>query len=339
MNQETKRQSHELTPEFSPPESVEQTSNSTEDQEYLLWALFGAVVVCVFVFITFISASIKSQSSIHVDSAQQILSQPQPAISPPSIGDDVQVGDMRWRVTEVVELGPQIGDPKSVLGSLTAETTSGRFVGVRFEVQNNGDKPKDFSFHHLKIIDSLGREFEASGSGFKTLNPTIKISSEVKFEVAKESVDLKLKVDNLHFFLDRKETVIDLAQASTTVSSIATPSVAPNLKTLKVRGISIDYSSMPIVKINIEITNNSDKLIDSWALDGSLLDAAGNVVASNILRDNDLKPGEPIYKQLLFVRSDFSRSVSWKPSIFSLATKNASGQLKDISGQYKIDFQ
>ena len=77
-----------------------------------------------------------------------------PTPTPPAyeIGEEVRVGDVRWRVLSAEDLGYILeanGD---------RETTEGRFIQVRFEMLNLGSDPLDFD--GVPVRDNQGRAYE-----------------------------------------------------------------------------------------------------------------------------------------------------------------------------------
>ena len=75
-----------------------------------------------------------------------------PPTSPRSIGDVMQVGDVRWQVLSAEDLGHVL----EVEGK--REKTKERFVAVRFKLTNKGSS--DLGFRGAILRDSQGREYE-----------------------------------------------------------------------------------------------------------------------------------------------------------------------------------
>ena len=75
-----------------------------------------------------------------------------PPTSPRSIGDVMQVGDVRWQVFSAEDLGHVL----EVEGK--REKTKERFVAVRFKLTNKGSS--DLGFRGAILRDSQGREYE-----------------------------------------------------------------------------------------------------------------------------------------------------------------------------------
>lgn len=134
---------------------------------------------------------------------------------PKVVGQDVRVGEVRWKVLEALDLGNRI---ESVDKFREPLTTSGKFIRVRFEVENLGNDAK--TYRGIEIVDRQGRTYTNSSEAFgwiaedetcilETLNPgIIQICNDI-FEVPVEARGLQLSVGNLNMF-SSKEAKIDL---------------------------------------------------------------------------------------------------------------------------------
>ena len=65
------------------------------------------------------------------------------------MGEDIVINDVRWQMLEVMDLGDSIGD-----GELVAD---GRFVGIRYEVENQTDDV--LTMTGVELIDDAGNEY------------------------------------------------------------------------------------------------------------------------------------------------------------------------------------
>lgn len=72
------------------------------------------------------------------------------------IGDTVRSGDFEFTVTAVEPGRPSVGE------GFLRTAAQGEFVVVRVEVRNVGDESAMFSDSNQVLVDSAGREFEAS---------------------------------------------------------------------------------------------------------------------------------------------------------------------------------
>lgn len=130
-------------------------------------------------------------------------------------GQDVQVGDVRWKITKAEDLGQEL---KSDNEFIESKKTGGKFIGVSFEMENLAAEQK--SFAGLSLVDDKGRKFEASSDAFmfieqneqcifENLNPNVTKNCKVIFEVPADAAGLKANVGDLEIF-GGDESLIDL---------------------------------------------------------------------------------------------------------------------------------
>lgn len=121
-------------------------------------------------------------------------------------GQDVQVGEVRWKITEAKDIGQEL---KSDNEFIKGKTTKGRFVSLAFEMENLGKEQK--SFAGLSLVDGKGRKFEASSDAFmfieqekqcifENLNPNVIKECQVIFEVPADAAGLSANVGDLEMF-------------------------------------------------------------------------------------------------------------------------------------------
>jgi hypothetical protein len=117
------------------------------------------------------------------------------------IGEDVIVdGETRWKVLSVENLGSKLSSTNPFIES---KTTTGKFIQVRFEVENIS---KDLqSVGNVGLIDSQGREYVPSSEVFfwipneeklfliDNINPNITKTYTVIFDVAQDATGLKFR--------------------------------------------------------------------------------------------------------------------------------------------------
>lgn len=140
---------------------------------------------------------------------------PEPAPEAFTIGQDVIVGDVRWKILEAKELGQEL---KSDNQFIEAKTTSGKFILVRLEIENR--KTEAASYTGINAIDDKGRTFEVYNEKFgfveedeacifEQLNPNLtKVCSEI-FELPADAKGIKVGVGDLELF-GGAEALIDL---------------------------------------------------------------------------------------------------------------------------------
>lgn len=145
-------------------------------------------------------------------------SQAKPTVAPtplPAVGQDVKVGEVRWKVVSAKDLGNKL---KSDNQFVEDKTTTGRFVQLRFEVENLS---KDtLTFAGFDLVDDQDRTFKSASDVFmfiptaelcvlESLNPNITKTCTAIYEVPANAASLKAKVGDLKLF-GNKEALIDL---------------------------------------------------------------------------------------------------------------------------------
>ena len=136
------------------------------------------------------------------------------------IKEDVRVGDVRWKVTEVKDRGNTLKGSESKYPSFTKnKATSGKFVQITVEVEKLGSEIKSAS--NLNIVDEKGREFiHATDVSswlpegkemflLSNLNPNVPQTFTDIYEIPADAVGLKLKVGDLEL-LKNNSALINL---------------------------------------------------------------------------------------------------------------------------------
>lgn len=119
------------------------------------------------------------------------------------VGEDVRVGDVRWKVTEVVDEGPTLTSDNQFIED---KNTSGKFIRVTFDIENLGGEVKTFT--GMDVVDGQGREFKRSsdvfsfipqdqGCALENLNPNIVKTCQAIYEVPGDATELKAFVGDL----------------------------------------------------------------------------------------------------------------------------------------------
>jgi hypothetical protein len=131
------------------------------------------------------------------------------------VGEDVRVDEVRWKVLEATDLGKTL---KSTNQFVKDKTTSGRFVRVRFELENLS---KDMlTFAGLDLVDDQGRTFKPSSDAFQfipneetcvleNLNPNVAKSCTAIYEVPANATGLQAQAGDLKI-IGNKTALIDL---------------------------------------------------------------------------------------------------------------------------------
>ncbi|MGH7274015.1 MAG: DUF4352 domain-containing protein [Nitrospiria bacterium] len=136
-------------------------------------------------------------------------------IAPAVVGQDVMVGDIRWKVLEARELGQEL---KSDNEFMEPKKTSGKFVMMRFEIENR--KSEAVTYAGIELVDDKERTFKHYSEQFgyidkdetcvlEQLNPNISRTCTEIFELPADARGIKAKVGDLELF-GGDEVLIDL---------------------------------------------------------------------------------------------------------------------------------
>jgi hypothetical protein len=154
------------------------------------------------------------------NNATAIPAQPTAAPEPPTaapkamaIGDDVLVDEMRWKILSAEDLGNTLKSDNTYIKDLK---TSGRFVKVRFEMENRSKHL--LSYAGLDLVDSQDRSFKNANNAlqfipqdelcvFENLNPNIVKTCTVIYEIPANASRLHAEVTGLTFLGSAKELV------------------------------------------------------------------------------------------------------------------------------------
>lgn len=131
------------------------------------------------------------------------------------IGQDVLVGDVRWRLLEATDVGPTLVSANQYVADAT---TAGTFVQVRFEVENRTSDQLLFS--DVELVDAQGRTFNDT-SDFEVLmhlpneeqcvleqlNPNVPQICRMIFELPADAQNLHLQVGDLVPFRGREAQI------------------------------------------------------------------------------------------------------------------------------------
>jgi hypothetical protein len=131
------------------------------------------------------------------------------------VGQDVQVDEVRWKIVAAEDAGQTL---KSDNEFIPAKKTSGRFVRVRFELENLS---KDMlTFAGLDLLDGQGRTFKSASDVFafipqeelcvlENLNPNVAKTCTVIYEVPADANGLQAQVGDLKLF-GGQQALVDL---------------------------------------------------------------------------------------------------------------------------------
>ena len=148
------------------------------------------------------SGSTAAEEEKNTPSSRQIIGE---------VGEDVIIKDMRWKILEVKDLGNTLKSDNQFTEDLT---TSGKFIMVRFEYENQGKKMKSLST--VNIIDNKDREYTPSSDAYsfisdkeriillENINPGIIKIGVAIFDVAPDANGLKYVASDLELFSNEK---------------------------------------------------------------------------------------------------------------------------------------
>lgn len=137
-----------------------------------------------------------------------------PEVKAYKVGEDVTVGEIRWKFLEVTDLGNEL---KSDNEFIEPKQTSGKFVLVKFELENQGSDPA--SYTGIDLVDSKERTFKPYDEriGFidqaelcvlEQINPGLAKTCTEIFEVPGDASGIKASVGDLAPFGD--DAFVDL---------------------------------------------------------------------------------------------------------------------------------
>ena len=133
----------------------------------------------------------------------------------PEIGQDVQVADVRWKVLRAEDVGQTLEPAQEFLDP---RTTTGKWIKVRLEVENQSREPQTFA--GVDLLDNKGRTFQSSSDAtlllpsdeaciLERLNPNLPKVCQIVFEVPADAGGFLLAVGDLKM-LGNKEALIAL---------------------------------------------------------------------------------------------------------------------------------
>lgn len=140
-----------------------------------------------------------------------------PAEAPPAafkVGEDVTVGKIRWKFLEVTDLGKEL---KSDNQFIEPKSTSGKFVLIKFELENQGTDPA--SYTGIDLVDNKERTFKPYDDRLsfieqgelcilEQIGPGLSRTCTEIFELPGDATGIKASVGDLAPFGD--DAMIDL---------------------------------------------------------------------------------------------------------------------------------
>lgn len=144
-----------------------------------------------------------NQQQIKTEEAQQPVQVKTQETKEYSLGDSIQAGDFKWKITDFSTTS-QIG--QDVAGTFFGEKANGIFLIVDLEVENAGNSAKYLTDSYLKLVDDQGREFspntmaavylkpQGSALVFEQLNPGITKKGKVVYDIPTTLKVAKIKI-------------------------------------------------------------------------------------------------------------------------------------------------
>lgn len=151
-----------------------------------LFILFGLIIIG-----NLGGNNTSSNSNIQTNSQQQITAKTE-EVKTYSVGDSVQAGDFKWKITKFLT-AKEIG--QDVMGTFFGKKADGIFIIVDVEIENTGKSANYLMDSYLKLVDEQGREFspstfaaiylkpEGSALMFEQVNPGIVKKGKIVFDV------------------------------------------------------------------------------------------------------------------------------------------------------------
>lgn len=115
----------------------------------------------------------------------------------------LKVGEVEWKVLEVKK-------QKVIKGEFDSTKANGAFVIVKLKATNKGKETGTIDSAQLKVMDQKDRSFESSTEGstailmqdkeeifLKQVHPDTAVTGYAVFDVAKDSKNLKLRIEDL----------------------------------------------------------------------------------------------------------------------------------------------
>lgn len=169
--------------------------------------------VCVGLFVALLAIVLDPNETRTATRNQSVVSPLLTAMPAPAVGQDVLVGEVRWKILSAESLGNTLISGNQFIDDLT---TSGNFVKVRFEIENRSKDMK--SFTGLDLIDNRDREYTRSSDAIRfidngeecvleNINPGITKICTAIYEVPFDATGLQAHVGDLSFWGSDEERI------------------------------------------------------------------------------------------------------------------------------------
>ncbi len=125
-----------------------------------------------------------------------------------NIGEDVQVGEVKWRVNKAPEKMKEMDS-----GPDGIETARGIFLFIEVTAEQTGKETRSISDWQFKLIDDQDRIIETSNISrigpsymdkftlidYKQVNPKAPITFPIIFDIPEDATGFKLEIEDLRF--------------------------------------------------------------------------------------------------------------------------------------------
>jgi cytoskeletal protein RodZ len=123
-----------------------------------------------------------------------------------TVGQDVQVGDVRWKILEATDAGQTLESDNEFIKD---KQTQGKFIRLRLEVENLSKEQLNFS--EVELVDNQERAFKSSTDVevmmhvpteeqcpfFQQLTSNLPKTCQIMYEVPADAQGIKIKVGDL----------------------------------------------------------------------------------------------------------------------------------------------
>ena len=173
---------------------------------------FGLVIV---IFVLMGIAMSHSSNSKNIGTNENSILSPKVVETTPKeeiktyfLGDTIQAGDFKWKITKVSTTN-EIG--QDVMGTFFGKKADGLFVILDVEVENTGNSAEYLTDSYIKLVDSQNREFspnpvaaiylkpEGSALVFAQINPGITKKGKIVYDVPENVKNFNVKITSSLF--------------------------------------------------------------------------------------------------------------------------------------------
>lgn len=155
------------------------------------WAITLFIIIGLAILVNLFGGNDNSSSSpnsnVQTNSQQQITTKTE-EVKTYSIGDSIQAGDFKWKITKS-STATEIGE--DLAGTFFGEKADGIFIILDVEIENTGKSAKYLMDSYLKLVDDQGREFSPNSAAAIYLKPQ---GSALMFEQVNPSITKKGKI-------------------------------------------------------------------------------------------------------------------------------------------------